>query len=51
MNHVKRPRMAEIDKADSEDRRRPRAPMPYAVLWATCAVCVIFALFELAQQA
>ncbi len=35
----------------SEDRRRPRAMMPYAVLWATCAVCVIFALFELAQQA
>ena len=34
-----------------EDRRRPRAIMPYAVLWATCAVCVIFALFELAQQA
>ncbi len=35
----------------SEDRRRPRALMPYAVLWATCAVCVIFALFELSQQA
>lgn len=35
----------------SEDRRRPRALMPYAVLWATCLVCVIFAVFELLQQA
>jgi hypothetical protein len=43
--------MAETDKIESEDRRRPRALMPYAVLWTTCAVCVIFALFELAQQA
>ena len=43
--------MSENDKSASEDRRRPRALMPYAVLWATCAVCVIFAVFELTQQA
>jgi hypothetical protein len=43
--------MTEPNTTDSEDRRRPRALMPYAVLWATCAVCVIFAVFELAQQA
>jgi len=43
--------MTEPDTTDSEDRRRPRALMPYAVLWVTCAVCVIFAVFELAQQA
>ena len=43
--------MTEPHLPDSEDRRRPRAMMPYAVLWGTCAVCVIFALFELAQQA
>ena len=35
----------------SEDRRRPRAMRPYVVLWVTCAVCVIFAVFELSQQA
>ncbi len=34
----------------SEDRRRPKAMMPYVVLWATTAVCVIFALFSLANQ-
>ncbi len=43
--------MTEQTKTDSEDRRRPKALMPYGVLWATCAVCVIFALFELSQQA
>ncbi len=43
--------MSKPDAPNSEDRRRPRALMPYAVLWATCAVCVIFAVFELAQQA
>ena len=36
---------------EREDRRHPRAMMPYMVLWATCAVCVIFAVFELLQQA
>ena len=43
--------MSEQSKPDSEDRRRPKALMPYFVLWGTCAVCVIFAVFELAQQA
>lgn len=43
--------MSEPHDTDSEDRRRPRALMPYAVLWATCAVCVIFAVFELLRQA
>ena len=43
--------MSEPQTKNSEDRRRPRALMPYAVLWATCAVCVIFAVFELTQQA
>jgi len=49
--HVRDISMTEPDTTDSEDRRRPRALMPYAVLWVTCAVCVIFAVFELAQQA
>ena len=39
------------DAPEREDRRHPKALMPYVVLWATCAVCVIFALFELSQQA
>jgi hypothetical protein len=43
--------MSEQTKTDSEDRRRPKAFMPYAVLWGTCLVCVIFAVFELSQQA
>ena len=43
--------MSEQDHSPSEDRRRPKAVMPYAVLWATCCVCVIFAVFELTQQA
>ncbi|MGZ3299181.1 MAG: hypothetical protein ACXU8O_09205 [Asticcacaulis sp.] len=34
----------------AEDRRRPKALLPYAVLWVTCVVCVIFAVFELAIQ-
>ena len=42
--------MRKPDAIESEDRRRPKALMPYAVLWATCLVCVIFAVFELAQQ-
>ncbi len=43
--------MTEPQTNPNEDRRRPRSMMPYAVLWITCAVCVIFALFELTQQA
>lgn len=41
--------MSEPDSS-SEDRRQPKAMMPYLVLWATTAVCVIFALFSLAGQ-
>jgi hypothetical protein len=47
MNQPRTPENA----SDGEDRRRPRAMMPYVVLWVTCAICVIFALFELSQQA
>lgn len=43
--------MSHPDAPESEDRRHPRALLPYVVLWGTCAVCVIFAVFELAQQA
>jgi len=43
--------MSHQTRPDSEDRRRPRAVRPYAVLWATTLVCVIFALFELSRQA
>ncbi len=43
--------MTEPGIPEREDRRHPKALMPYIVLWGTCAVCVIFALFELSQQA
>lgn len=43
--------MIEPGTPEREDRRHPKALMPYVVLWGTCAVCVIFALFELSQQA
>ena len=34
----------------SEDKRRPRAFLPYGMLWAATIVCVIFALVELLNR-
>ena len=35
----------------SEDRRCPRALVPYALLWVACVLCVIFALVAMLNQA
>lgn len=34
----------------NEDRRQPKAVLPYAVLWVTCVVCVIFACIAMLNQ-
>lgn len=34
----------------SEDRRRPKAPWPYLILWGVTVVCVIFALVVMLNQ-
>ncbi len=34
----------------SEDRRRPRAIVPYACLWVATGLCVVFALLAMFLQ-
>jgi hypothetical protein len=34
----------------SEDRRRPKAIVPYACLWTATLLCVVFALLALFLQ-
>ncbi|EGF91952.1 hypothetical protein ABI_03840 [Asticcacaulis biprosthecium C19] len=34
----------------NEDRRRPKAMIPYLALWASSILCVIFALFAMLNQ-
>jgi hypothetical protein len=35
----------------SEDCRRPKAMVPYLILWAATLLCVIFALIAMLNQA
>jgi hypothetical protein len=35
---------------DSEDRRRPKAIAPYACLWTSTGLCVVFALLAMFLQ-
>ena len=43
--------MSEPDpQTPNEDRRRPKAVLPYAALWVTCVVCVIFACMAMLNQ-
>jgi hypothetical protein len=37
-------------KPDSEDRRRPKAMIPYLALWGISLLCVIFALFAMLNR-
>lgn len=34
----------------SEDRRRPKAVIPYLALWVISILCVIFALFAMLNR-
>lgn len=47
--------MSEIEpkstKPVSEDRRRPRSPVPYVAIWCIAVVCVIFAIVAMLNQA
>ncbi len=36
--------------SDHEDRRRPKALVPYVALWIICVLCVIFALVAMLNQ-
>lgn len=38
------------DLSENEDRRRPKAVVPYAILWVICVLCVIFALVAMLNQ-